>query len=315
MLTLLLCILLISITCQNHPRFNAFSILTVSICWLMSIRLMALTLFPRETFQSFLLKILWIYFLILPKQTVKNSWPITYYIILCLTTVFKAYCDHYPLELSVEDFWVAIAQGVSIHLNQNAEKFRHLLVEHEGKKELMLIVDHLRIPKSDRPANGNQSVPAINWPLAVREMCDLIKKDMKADLTTLMTKRFSSTTDVEGAVFDCTLMDTVKSYYSYGFGLTCGIPQVTLRGTPGDFQELIDRVQQLKIFFTDFHWWFDALLPHINKLKESAEGNADIDWWQKICHRNNNMSGVDLLMGWLADFIPNENFTPSCEAA
>ena len=47
-------------------------------------------------------------------------------------TIFKAYCEHYPLELSVEDFWVAIAQGVSIHLNENAEKYRELMVSHEG---------------------------------------------------------------------------------------------------------------------------------------------------------------------------------------
>jgi hypothetical protein len=87
------------------------------------------------------------------------------------------------------------------------------------------------------------------------------------------------------------------------------VPQVTLRGTSADFQELIDRVQQLKTFFTDFHWWFDAMLPHLEKLKESADGKADIDWWQKICHRNNNMSGVDLLMGWLADFIPVSAFS------
>lgn len=82
------------------------------------------------------------------------------------------------------------------------------------------------------------------------------------------------------------------------------VPQITLRGTPADFQELIDRVQQLKTFFTDLHWWFDEMLPHLEKLKKSVDGKADIDWWQKICHRNNNMSGVDLLMGWLADFIP-----------
>jgi len=49
-------------------------------------------------------------------------------------TVYKAYSDHYPLELSVEDIWVAIAQGVSIHLNENAEKFRHFFVSHDGKK-------------------------------------------------------------------------------------------------------------------------------------------------------------------------------------
>ncbi|CAF2958085.1 unnamed protein product, partial [Rotaria sp. Silwood2] len=221
-----------------------------------------------------------------------------------VATIFTAYCDHYPLELSVEDFWVAIAQGVGIHLNENAEKFRHLLVSHEGKKMLVLPVDNLRIPELDRPAGGNKSVPAINWPEAVQQMCQMIRKDMKMDLTTLMTKRFSNTTSIEGTVFDCTMMDSVKSYYDYGFSLTCGIPQVTLRGSPADFQELIDRVQQLKLLFTDFHWWFDALLPNLEKLKESAEGKPDIDWWQKICHQDNSGSGVNLLLGWLATFVP-----------
>lgn len=139
-----------------------------------------------------------------------------------VAAVFQAYCDHYPLELSVEDFWVAISQGVSIHLNQNSEKFRHLLVEHEGKKDLTVDVGNLGIPERDRPANSNKSIPAINWPAAVHEMCGKIQQDMKADLATLMTKRFSYTSDVEGTVFDCTLMDTVKSYYSYGFSITCG---------------------------------------------------------------------------------------------
>ncbi|CAF3617997.1 unnamed protein product, partial [Rotaria sp. Silwood2] len=73
--------------------------------------------------------------------------------------IYKAYCDHYPLELSVEDIWVAIAQGVGIHLNQNAEKYRHLMVSHEGQKELILNVNSLRIPDSDRPKYGNKSVP------------------------------------------------------------------------------------------------------------------------------------------------------------
>ncbi|CAF2899408.1 unnamed protein product [Rotaria sp. Silwood2] len=46
-------------------------------------------------------------------------------------TVLIAYSHHYSLELSVEDIWVAIAQGVSIHLNENAEKYRQLFVSHE----------------------------------------------------------------------------------------------------------------------------------------------------------------------------------------
>ena len=221
-----------------------------------------------------------------------------------VATVFKAYCEHYPLELSVEDIWVAITQGVSIHLNENAEKYRELMVTHEGKKELNLPVDSLQIPESDRPKGGNTSVPAINWPAAVRLMGDLIRQDMKTDLATLLTTAFSGTTPVEQAVFDCTLMDSVKSYYDYRFSLCCGLPQVTLRGSPDDFQQVINRVNQLRTIFTDFNWWLDTLIPHLKQLKASAEGKADVDWWQKICHRVGGGSDISMLAGWLADFVP-----------
>ncbi|CAF0977235.1 unnamed protein product [Rotaria sordida] len=86
-LTSFLCILLSYITCQNLPRFNTLALLTIVICWLMSIRLIALTSFSTRTpltFQSFLLKTLWMCFPILPKKTAQNQWPIIYSIILII---------------------------------------------------------------------------------------------------------------------------------------------------------------------------------------------------------------------------------------
>jgi hypothetical protein len=129
-----------------------------------------------------------------------------------VAAVYMVYCNHYPLEVSVEDFWVAIAQGVSVHLNENAEKYRQLMVSHESKKELKLRVNDLRV-------------------------CD-------------------ST-----------------------FCLACGIPQVTLRGSPDDFQQVIERVNQLRMIFTDVHRWLDGLIPHLKQLKASDEGQADVEWW------------------------------------
>jgi hypothetical protein len=220
-----------------------------------------------------------------------------------VATVFEAYSSHYPLELSVEDIWVVIAQGIGTHLNENAEKYRQLMVSHEGKKTLDVLVDNLRLPDSARPKNGDKSIPGIDWAAAVRLMGEQIKQDMKTDLATLLTTPFSNTTAVEQAVFDCTLMDTVKSYYNYQFSFRCGLPKVTLRGSPEDFQQVIDRVKKFRTIFTDFHWWFDRLLPHLKKLKASAEGNPDINWWQKICDYRGG-SGSNALSGWLADFIP-----------
>jgi hypothetical protein len=228
------------------------------------------------------------------KNRIKNAF---------VATVFEAYSEHYPLELSVEDIWVTIAQGIGIHLNENAEEYRELMVSHEGQKTLNVLVNDFRLPDSARPQHGDKSIPGIDWTKFVREIGKLIKADMNIDLATLMATPFSNTTAVEQAVFDCTLMDTVKSYYTYRAALDCGIPQVTLRGSPEDFQQVIDRINGLRIIFTDLHWWFDILLPHLKQLKASAEGNADIDWWQKICHYFGG-SGTSGLSGWLVDFIP-----------
>lgn len=219
-------------------------------------------------------------------------------------TVFAAYSQHYPLELSVEDIWTIIAQGVGMHINKNAEKLRHLFVSHEGKKVLDLNVDDLRMSAESRVIDNNTQIPAIRWPEAVRRMCDMIKADMKTDLASIISKPFSETTSVQQAVFDATLMDSVKAYYGLRYSVTCGIPQITLCGSADDYQSVIDRLNQLKTIFTDLHWWLDSLISHMTKFKASVEGKPDTDWWRKMVGRYNEMSGSDKLTGWLLDFIP-----------
>ncbi|CAF4381406.1 unnamed protein product, partial [Rotaria sordida] len=86
-LTSFLYILLSYITCQNLPRFDVSATLTVVMCWLMSIRLISLTSFSTKTlltFQTFLLKTLWMCFPILLRKTAQNQWPIIFSIILII---------------------------------------------------------------------------------------------------------------------------------------------------------------------------------------------------------------------------------------
>ena len=49
--------------------------------------------------------------------------------------IFHAYNKHQHLLLTPDDIWLTIAQGVSQHINYNAEKFRYSFVNHEGKKK------------------------------------------------------------------------------------------------------------------------------------------------------------------------------------
>jgi len=194
-----------------------------------------------------------------------------------IATVFIAYNQHYKLELSADDFWLAISQGVSKHINADPEQYRSIFVSHKGKKTLEVPVDELGI--APRSANNENK-----WPTAIKWMTDKIQGDIKADLVTLLTSPFSTTGEVEQTAFNCTLMDSLKNYYEYRFSLCCGLPEVTLHGSPDDFAKMIERVKQLEQLLPDFKWWFDMIQPNLTKLMETAEGRPDLDWWSKICH-------------------------------
>jgi hypothetical protein len=100
-LTLFLCTPLSYITCQNLPQFKAFSILTVAACWLTSIRLIHLTVFAEKTllsFQSFLLKIVWIVFPFLRKTSSENQWPLIFQLLLI---VIKLLINHWIYRWSM----------------------------------------------------------------------------------------------------------------------------------------------------------------------------------------------------------------------
>src|SRR5687767_5842717 len=46
------------------------------------------------------------------------------------SAIIHAYTLHQHLRFSPDDVWLTVAQGVSRHILQNAERFRHLFVDH-----------------------------------------------------------------------------------------------------------------------------------------------------------------------------------------
>jgi len=201
------------------------------------------------------------------------------------------------LELTPDDFWVAIAQGISKHLVENSEKYRNQFVNHEGKKTLQVFVEKYGIiPKNKENQKG--------WPLAIREMISKIKSDVKTEIVDLLTEPFSTTGPIEQTVLDGTLMESLKNYYEYKFSLMCGIPEVILHGTVEDYQSIIERILKFQKLFPDFNWWLEKLVPHIEEIISSIRGKPNKDWWEKICHSKGGGSDLSVLSGWLADFIP-----------
>ena len=99
--TLLPCVILSYKSCLDLLQYDAYSLIIVASCWLTSIRLIDMIILTREnvlTFQQFLLKIVWIYFPILPLKSKRNEWPLKFYFLLI---VFKLLVNHWLYRWSL----------------------------------------------------------------------------------------------------------------------------------------------------------------------------------------------------------------------
>ena len=207
-----------------------------------------------------------------------------------VSAVHMAFDQHYPLVLSPDAVWMCIAQGFANHVNQNAEKLRHLFVEHEGKKEIKVRRDYF--------VKGSPTNP---WPEVFEEFSQQIRKHVGDKTHDLITPEFTTTGAVERAAAQVVLMNTFKAYFKYTFMTLCGIPEVTLEGTVDDWKKLRDKALALAQY--DLEWWTKALKPVLDQFVSAAEGHVDREFWSMI-YKYHGGSGGPYITGWIATLFP-----------
>jgi hypothetical protein len=206
--------------------------------------------------------------------------------------VTRAYSDHRPLVFSPDIVWLAICQGFSTHVSQNAEALRHRIVAHEGKKEIIVDIYDPSFRK------GN---PHNRWDRVFPIFCDSIRHYLVTDLNPILLPTFTTTTPVETAAFQVTFMDALKSYFNYTARIRCGIPTITLLGTTEDWQRVLDHARALRQF--DLDWWLDDLEPVLQQFVAASKGQVDKQFWGSIY--SSNMGSVDpIITGWFGTFFP-----------
>jgi len=203
-----------------------------------------------------------------------------------------AYQQHYPLVLSPDIIWLTILQGVAQHIANHHETLRSRLVSHQTKIELVVGTNPTKIPERDCEMLS-----------ATQAFVELVGKHVQPDKQFLLRTEFSTTTDVERIVGAVVLMDAFQPYFDYVFSIICGIPSVSLEGTPSDWKLLAAKVQLLHESDLDLSWWTCHLLPLCNQFVQASHGNIDRDHWQNLCKLVARY-GVDDLNGWLLKFIP-----------
>lgn len=213
--------------------------------------------------------------------------------------VCLAYAQHRPIVLSPDIMWIIICNGYSQYVNRDPESFRQYLVGHEGKETLLI-----------------KTTPETTAAQKVEKFAELIAKETKGDVAELITCNFSTTGMIERMVSQITLMETVKQYFDYLKLVSgCGIPSITLEGTPDDWRLLREKTRKLGEFGVKS--WTDKLDPILAEFVSASKGNPNLKFWWNMAIKGRPYDfhlkagggclpkyGPTPFNGWFLEFIP-----------
>ncbi len=142
-----------------------------------------------------------------------------------LNTLVFAYDTHRGIHLSPRDLHTALLTIVSGVVQCDPERFREVLVKHEGKREILVTTmgearEDLEAALEEFAASVcispfSRGVAAADYPGATR-------------LDRLEAAAWS--------------MDTLKAYYNYSMATMCGFPFAVVHGGPGDWASIAAKV-------------------------------------------------------------------------
>jgi len=208
--------------------------------------------------------------------------------------MYQAYAQHRPFVLSPDMIWLLISQGFARHVNANAEKLRGQFVDFDGKLSLVVASTDVRLDDPNAP-----------WEKIFPQFTQQIARHAGADLAKTLSADFTTTTPVEKIASDITIMEAMKSYFEFVtlFAL-CGIPEITLQGTPEDWQKVLDKTRELSKY--DLGWWTRELEPVLKEFVRASHGKIKKSFWRNMFkyHTSKIYGAPRIIDGWIVKFFP-----------
>jgi len=219
-------------------------------------------------------------------------------------TVVRAYAEHRPLVLSPDMVWLLISQGFARYVNAHSEKLRDQIVNHTGKMDLVVETEKELIHEDP------------DWEKLIAGFAAQIDEYTKGDIAKTMTADFTTTGVTERITSQVTLMETVKTYFDYIIHyIGCGIPSITLKGTPEDWQKVLEKTKQLEKY--GMNDWIRSLKPILTEFVNASQGNPNQAFWQGMVKKENpdelmgnkvcDLRIPTILDGWMLKLFPDEN--------
>ncbi len=217
--------------------------------------------------------------------------------------LMDAFANHRAVVLSPDMIWLLISQAFGHYVNNNAEQLRDSIVDHDGRKMLVVLSEHDLLSEPEQ----------VEWNYIFRDFEGQISSCTKNGIAEKLTADFSTSGPVERIATKLTLMNAVQSYFEYRvMYFVCGIPDITLQGTPADWRRVREKASGLRGYGLD--WWIDELDPVLEQFVRASEGDVDIEFWQDMvkkqrpdqlrtvsCQPGDELTEFD---GWFLKFFP-----------
>jgi hypothetical protein len=207
-----------------------------------------------------------------------------------LAAVHEAFARHRPLVLYPDAIWITIAQGIAQHMVLHAEELRRNLVQHTDRLKPTVDITGF--------AKGSPENP---WEEAFAGWAGQIREHIGQDVYDALVCDFTTTTPAARTASEIVLMDILERYFHYEAVCICGIPQITLEGSPDDWTRLRQKIEAVQRF--GMGWWLQHLRPICDQFVRASQGEVDRTHWQSICKLRKEYGG-NVVNGWIARLFP-----------
>jgi len=205
-----------------------------------------------------------------------------------IQTIHNCYSSHRPLLLTPDVIWLAICQGVSIHINEKMDSLKHVIFIKNKPDKIVVRNDSL---------GYNEDA----WKALISSIANQTKKYTRDDFYSFFVSQFTTTTEVHKTVYQITLLESYKKVFQYVGESGCGIPSITITGEKKDWELILSKLEMLdKIGLSK---WKASLKPIINEFINVYSGKINKEFWKSIYKYKENYT-ESYLSGWIVKLFP-----------
>jgi hypothetical protein len=147
-----------------------------------------------------------------------------------LSYLAKAWANHYSIILRPDDIWYLVLSQLTVIIGKNPSAYAFLFTKTPETKT------EISVPTFDPTVINPESV--------IAELRRLVPNNID-----LFIPKFTTTTPVMTLCQHIAFCDLVSPYYNY-FTYLCGIPNIDIQGTEGDWQKIVETLEALYFIFS-----------------------------------------------------------------